>query len=221
MNILVKFPTRGRPQQFLNTLLAWLEKVSGRHPMQVVVTLDVDDMSMQTHGVREVLDSIPEVGYRYGIHGTKVEAINADMDLADPGWELLVLASDDMVPECDGWDDVMASDMCTQFPDGDGALWYFDGYCKSVCTLSVMGRQWYDRFGYIYHPAYTSLWCDNEHTEVAKRAGRLWKSERVLVRHCHPYHTKTKRDELLTRNESFFQRDKEVFERRQKAGFPR
>jgi len=219
MNILVKFPIRGRVERFFSTLDTYRSHESGKHLVQYVVSCDTDDPDMLDASGR--LDSYDRLGYRYLLNGSKIAACNADMDLADPNWEVLILASDDMLPQVVGWDDRIASDMRREFPDTDGCLWYYDGRVKSICTLSIMGRAYYDRFGYIYHPAYTSLWCDNEFTEVAMAAGKMWKSDDVIIRHEHPSYGYGEKDSLYEHNESLYGIDHAVFDRRQKEGFPK
>ena len=59
--------------------------------------------------------------------------------------------------------------MIKHFPDTDGVLWFFDGWRKDLNTLCIIGRKYYERFGYIYHPDYKSFWCDAEFTEVANK----------------------------------------------------
>lgn len=221
MNILVKFPVRSRAKRFFATLDMYRKMESKEHDVQYVITLDANDMQMNTPEIVERLDGYERLGFRYGSNAGKIDACNADMDLAHPGWSVGILASDDMLPQVVGWDDRIASDMCREFPDTDGCLWYYDGRVESICTLSIMGRKYYNKFGYIYHPAYMSLWCDNEFTEVAMAAGKMWKSPDVIIKHEHPSYGIGEKDALLQYNESFYNVDKTVFERRQKEGFPR
>ena len=221
MNILVKFPIRGRPKRFFETLDSYRSKESGKHQVQYVISLDAYDPPMNTREVVERLISYDRLGFRYGHNAGKIEACDADMDLAHPNWELLILASDDMLPQVVGWDDRIAKDMHREFPDTDGCLWYYDGRVKSICTLSIMGRKYYDSIGYIYHPAYTSLWCDNEFTDVAMAAGKMWKSDDVVIRHDHPSYGIGEQDSLYRHNESFYHEDQKVYERRKAEGFPR
>ena len=39
-------------------------------------------------------------------------------------WDILLLASDDMIPVCDGYDQIIRDDMFTYHRNGDGVLWY-------------------------------------------------------------------------------------------------
>ena len=125
-----------------------------------------------------------------------------------------------MIPQVEGWDDIIRQDMEEGFPDLDGALWYQDGYQDRICTLNIMGKKYYDRFGYIYHPDYHSLFCDNEFTEVAQGFGKMGHYVEVLFRHEHfANNSKVKRDALYDRNEALFNLDKQTYERRKSEGF--
>jgi len=221
MNILVKFPIRGRVKRFFETLDAYRSKESGKHLVQYLITLDANDKDMNTPEIEGRLRGYDRLGFRYGSNAGKIEACDADMDLADPNWEVVLLASDDMLPQVVGWDDRIATDMRREFPGTDGCLWYHDGRVKSICTLSILGRAYYDRFGYIYHPAYTSLFCDNEFTDVAIAAGKMWKSEDVIIRHDHPSYGIGEQDDLYHHNQSLYHADQKVYEKRKAEGFPK
>ncbi len=226
MKLLIKFPTRGRPDQVLPLLERYRDMLSGRHDVCFLITLDVDDPTMQNSVVMKRLNRLSEG--RSGISSivsignskTKIQAVNADMDKAPSDWDVILLASDDMVPQKQGYDAIIFEHMLSHYPDLDGTLWFFDGYTRKVCTLVVMGKPYYERFGYIYHPDYLSLWCDNEWTEVAKKLGKLQYVDCTIIKHEHFANTKTiKADTLYKRNEAFYEQDKALYHLRKKNGF--
>lgn len=142
-------------------------------------------------------------------------------------WDIILLLSDDMEVASKGWDDRVRKDMARCFPDTDGCLWYYDGFQTKRCTLSCMGRKYYDRFGYLYHPSYRSLFCDDEFTEVAKREGKIVFIQVPIALHQNPYWGgKVPMDALYRRNgvgigEANWKEDEENFKRRRDAGWPR
>jgi len=206
--ILVKFPTRARPAKFFSTLAKYRELESGKHRVLYVVTCDIDDPTMNNPAVQAKFTAMDRLQVRYGRSTTKIEAVNADMDLGGPDWQILFLASDDMIPT-KSWDDIVACEM-----EGHDAVWFYDGRATGCCTLSVMSRKKYLEQGYIYHPEYASLFCDNEWTETAHPKF----VPQVVVRHEWP--GPKERDDLMYRNNALWNRDKAVYERRKKAGFP-
>lgn len=218
MRFLFKYATRQRPKWFMETLDKWHKLLSGKHDYLFVVSIDQDDTTMNNQEMMDYCKSKQNVEVCIGNSKTKIQAINADMDGRD--FDILVVVSDDMTPQVRGYDDIMARDMQTNFPDLDGALHYNDGqHGRDVLiTLSVMGKKLYDRFGYIYHPSYMSVYCDDEFTDIV----RIWKKvvyiDKIIVRHEWK---KYGSDTLYRRNDQFYNNgvDKKTYEERKKNNF--
>lgn len=221
MRILVKIPTRSRGSKIVSFVKDLIDKTEELDRVQILISCDVDDPTMGA-GVVTDLVALGPVKVVKGESKSKIHACNRDIELADP-WDIVVLVSDDMIPTAKGWDNVVRYQMTKHYPDTDGALWFHDGHQNRICTLSILGRKYFDRFGYLYHPDYVSLWCDNEFTEVAMRAGKMVFSSIVLFYHAHPMWTgeRSKMDPLYQHNETFYHADKAVFDRRKAQNFPR
>lgn len=220
--LLIKFPTRGRPDKFFTVLDTYIYKSRDLNRVAFLISLDTDDPSMNNPTVRAKLDSYNTKGvkivYFFGDNKTKMQAINADMEKIS-GWDIVLLASDDMIPVVDDYDYTIRKDMNDHFRDMDGVLWYSDGGQNNINTLCILGKKYYDRFGYIYHPDYISLWCDNEFTDVSIQLNRVYRSDRVIIEHQHPVYQKTSYDELYLRNESYFHIDQKTYEKRKITNF--
>ncbi len=218
MKILVKFPTRSRPQQFLKVLNLLHEKATDKD-ITYLVSWDKDDPTMNGSVIAQAVD-ITDIISVPGTSHSKIHACNRDMDKVI-NWDIVVLISDDMIPQIEGWDEAIRQAMTKYHPDTDGCLWFNDGYQDRICTLCIIGRKYYDRFGYIYHPDYHSLFCDNEFTEVARGLDKLTYFTTVLFSHEHfANNPRVKRDALYDRNEALFNIDKQTYERRKAEGFP-
>ena len=218
MRILIKFPTRSRPNKFFETLERYLATASGKHDIRVLVSCDIDDVSMFNMAVQRQFATMPQVSVHYGRSKSKVQAINADMEHAGE-YDVLLLASDDMLPKEHGYDDIICEEMTRHFPDLDGVLHFNDGRVgRKLNTLCILGRPYYERFGYIYHPAYTSLWCDNEFQAVSEGLGKAAYIDRVIIHHAWIDHVG--QDPLMRRNNAFYKRDERVFKYRMANGFP-
>ena len=64
--------------------------------------------------------------------------------------------------------------MSFNYPDTDGVLWFNDGFQGNrLNTLCILGKKYYERFNYIYHPDYISLYCDEEQTNVARNMNKM------------------------------------------------
>ena len=227
MKLLIKFPTRQRPTLFFDTLAKYINMASGKHQIEFIISMDSDDNVMNTNAVRSRLDDLilqgVDIKYFYGNSTSKIQAINADMDKASDDWDLLFNGQDDMIPTAQGYDDVMLTKLADLFPDTDGALWLNDQYMgyDQNCTIVTCGKKYYDRFGYVYHPSYNSLFADNEYTEVGVSLGLLKYIPDRIVKHDWVGQNQSL-DPLLLRNEEpeRYKADKEVFDRRKAKGFP-
>jgi len=194
MNILLKCPTRSRPQRVLATLARYVQLALRPDKIGVVVSCDTDDSSMTRNLVQEELRRVlsPMAWSRifYSPNTSKIEACNANMEEVDYPWDIVILVSDDMSPQVRGWDETIRNHMQAQFPDTDGLLWVNDG-CQGdkLNTLCIYGRALYQRLGHIYEPAYKSLFCDTELTDRCKTGDLKDKTLYVpycLIRHEHP-----------------------------------
>jgi hypothetical protein len=165
--ILYKFATRSRPKRFQQALDSILNNADGTN-FRILVTIDDDDEQMQTVSKEP---QHPSVTFISGVSQSKIHAINRDMELAmDWDWQILVNFSDDMLITSKNFEPTVREAFYVSGAwEYDVFLHLPDGYANErLCTLSIMGREYYKRFNYIYHPSYVSVYCDNEATEVAK-----------------------------------------------------
>lgn len=220
MKILFKYPTRARWSWFQKTLSIYYDMISDECDFQFFITLDKDDKRMNNEKVKAFLSSQPNLTYNYGESKTKIEACNADVGLVRE-WDILVLVSDDMIPIIRDFDKIIVELMTKHFPDTDGALHFNDGcYGKDkTITFSIIGRKMYERFGYVYHPAYRSFYCDNEFTDEVYALNRCHYDPRIIVKHRWSGGPKSK-DALYRRN-SRMKGDEVVYNRRKLIGFPK
>lgn len=212
MRILLKCPTRSRPQQFMSVLQKYVSLASRPDLLGVCVSCDADDTTMIPAGVQYAIKNATHstawTEIFYGSSTNKIEAVNADMASINWEWDIVVLVSDDMVPKVKGYDDILRSHMV---PNTDGILWVNDGtQGRNLNTISIMGRKMYESFGYIYHPAYKSLFCDTEFTDLCKGslASKCVYIHDVLIQHEHPGTGFPERgDALYARNQTYWSQD--------------
>lgn len=220
--LLVRMPTRGRPEQAIRVLERYRSMAESHVKIEVV--MDADDSTMNCGPVLQRLcdlDCVITIGH----HKSKIEAVNGGRV---DDWAILVLASDDMWPVVEGYDQRIIADMHKHFPLLDGALNYDDGYNKShrrdgkpvLNTLPIMGRHLWEQFGYVYEPKYKSLYSDDEFTEVMTRMKRMvFIDEDVLIEHRHPAAGKVALDVIYKHNDRLAPADRKLFEERQARGF--
>lgn len=193
MRILLKCPTRSRPQRVIATLTEYMKLANHPEQIGVAVSCDEDDSSMERNLVQEELHRVLSKSEWHRIffskNKSKIEACNANMNEIEYPWDIVVLVSDDMIPQLKGYDDVIRNHMRAKFPNTDGLLWFNDGtQTDKLNTLCVYGRELYKSFGYIYNPNYKSLFCDTELTDLCKTtlASKCTYIPYCIIRHQHP-----------------------------------
>jgi hypothetical protein len=216
--LLVKFPTRNRPEKFFKALDSYYSLLSGKQNVKFLITCDTDDITMNNPDVIEKLKQYNNLEIIFGNNKTKIEAINYGLD--NQKFNIILLASDDMIPVVQGYDDIIVNSMYEHIPDFDGILWFNDGVQgKNLNTLCILGNHYYNRFNYIYNPEYKSLWCDAEFTAVGNILGKQKYINQVIIRHEHHSVIGSGNDELYIRNEKYESEDKQTFIRRQQNNF--
>jgi hypothetical protein len=219
MKILLKCPTRSRPQRVLKTLGTYLRFAARPDLLGVAVSCDVDDPTMTTTDeLRALLAPCAWSRIFSSPNRSKIEACNANMAEIDWDWDIVVLVSDDMVPQVRGYDDVIRTQMTNRFPDRNGILWFNDG-CQgsNLNTLCIYGRTFYDQRGFIYDPAYKSLFCDTELTDHCRTTlvDRCAYIQSCIIRHEHPGTGYAQyMDDLYARNQTYWSEDMYTYIRR-------
>jgi glycosyltransferase involved in cell wall biosynthesis len=218
MKLCIKLPTYGRPEQFLSLLPVYYQLLSGEVDYEIVVSCNSDDPTMNCDRIREELSKFPRLSLCFGNFTGKIEACNAH--LADREWDILMVTSDDMVPEVFGYDRLIVERMSRFFPDKDGVLHFNDGYTRDTLnTLPILGRRYFERFGYVYHPFYRSLWADNEYLDVARLLDRVAYFDEVIIRHEHHANVGVTPDSVYDRNQVFWDRDRMNYRERKARSF--
>jgi len=180
--------------------------------IQIIVSVDDDDHTIKKHEIQSIHKNITICS---GISNGKIDAINRDIPDTST-FDILLLASDDMIPIVSGYDDIIRSKMTQYFPDGDGVVWFNDRYRKyKLNTLVICGSKYYSRFGYIYNPEYKALWCDNEFMDEANRLGRQIYFDDVIIEHQHYLNNwSLHSDNLYLRNIESNDSDKQLYNKR-------
>lgn len=221
--ICFKYPSRGRPEQFKTCFETYTRLLSKKHDYHFVISMDTNDTTMNTDDIKTFLTEKRkeyQLEYYYGESKNKIDAVNRDM-LA-PSYDILVLISDDMIPQVENFDDIIVEEFKRSFPDYDGMLNFNDGLRKDwprLCTLTVYGLKYYQRFGYIYHPDYISVYCDDEQTQVGRMLQKIKDIDQVIIK--HEWDQPQFQDELRrsTEHEDMYKKDEETFKRRKSCNF--
>lgn len=221
MRILCKYPTRGRPGHFIARLREWSSLAYDPANIAFLVSYDADDATMNDVVISQAEAVHPSVVCVKGNSKTKIEACNADLADYKADWDVVLLISDDMVCRREAWDDMIRKRMALFFPDYDGALWFWDGSQKKINTLECVGKTRWKKFGYLYHPSYSSFFCDDESSAVGLRDKKLMFVDEPICTHEHPaWGGGMKPDATYQRNNKYWNQDKANFAKRKTEGFP-
>ena len=230
MKLLIQFPTLDRVDKFLRVLNEYVDKCSDENSLFFNINCDAEDFSMTAEPVqKKILDILAKKdnvdgAIYYDYNTEKISAINAHID--DQDFDIVICASDDMLPQMKHWDKEISNAMQEYFPDLDGCVHFNDGNTNgSLITFSILGRELYNHFGYIYHPDYKSLYCDDEFTHEVKRLGKEKYIDKVIITHEHYSVEGTENegqiDFAAKKTLHYSGRDGLVFEERKKMGFPK
>ncbi len=207
------FASRERPKKFFDCLNV-INAMSESDNYFVWGKLDLDDPKIEEY--KSKLDEYPELTVKWGLSNGKIHAINRDLEDLPP-FDIICCHSDDMRFLLYGFDNVIrehcGSDDYVHFPDG-----YAN---ERLSTYSIMGKDYFNRFGYIYHPDYVSVYCDNEQFEVAKILGRHKFVNQKILRHEHAIAGYGVADDLLRRTEDAtnYKLDHQIYIRRKAINF--
>lgn len=218
MNLLIKFPSRSRPEQFKKALDSYIRYSSNLDKIQFIFTLDSNDERLDEYF--KIIQSRPinqliVVGESRG----KISAINRDLSLLkDLKYDVILLASDDMIA-VQRYQDAIEQKF-NELGD-DRVFWFSDGNQKRLNTLVIIGRKYFEHFLYLYHPSYVSLWCDNEFHDVAIMLGKMnTEPYECIIEHQHFAHNRQyKSDDLYRENDKYWDVDKNNYYTRKQNNF--
>ncbi len=179
--ILYKLTSRSRPERCKETIASIVGNSSADKEYLILLSCDEDDETMKDFSYDYYTDG--RLVIKKGFSKNKIDAINRDVQEFEWDWDILVNVSDDMIIE-KGFDSVVRAAFAETL---DLFLHLPDGYANErLASMSIMGRDYYNRFGYIYHPSYESVYCDNEAMDVAKMLHKYVYVNTHVFKHIHP-----------------------------------
>lgn len=203
MKFSIIHPSRSRPDKSAKTIDTWILYADG--DPEVILSLDEDDPLRNAY--RTAYTEMIVLNNK-----SSVEAINNAAKIAKG--EILIVVSDDT--DCfPGWDTAILKEVQGKT---DWILKTQDGIQKWIITFPVIHRDYYNRFGYIYHPSYKHLFCDTELTCVADITGRKITSN-LLFPHNHYSIGKSQIDDVYRKNDATNTEGENIFIERYKRNF--
>lgn len=231
MKLLVSIATRNRSTGYwLNEYLS-KKKLNNTH---FHISIDKDDLYSSNF---LMLENINNITVNISEPKGKIEAINRSVSTYEGEWDVVLVGSDDMIPQVYGYDEIILSDMNDAIAEKKSVLWY--DVCdmdrarhipsprgsaaflrRAIIMMPVMTRHYYEKFGYVYHPDYQYFWCDNEFTDIARRKKAYkWIGKRI-IEHMHPAWVEgVENDETYIRANQYFKKDMQTYNKRKKQNF--
>ena len=168
-------PSRRRVALAEQAIAEWTGKCSGRHEVEYVLSIDIDDDVAEYRRVAESRG----VQLVVGANRSMVEAVNRAARVATG--DVLVVVSDDF--GCpDQWDAHLALVLGER---RDAAVLVHDGIDGRILTLPILGRVLYHQLGYVYHPGYFSMFCDDDLAHQTRQMGKLIDARHLVFPHRH------------------------------------
>jgi hypothetical protein len=218
LNILFKYPSRGRPERFFEGMDSIVSNLYDTDNYLISVTLDSDDTTMNNTEVVSRITTYRNTEINFGYSKSKIDAINRSMPLQYE-WDIIICMSDDMRFTFYGFDQIIRQ----EFLDGDldRLLHVMDQDAKHIlATMYIAGRAFYDRFGYIYHPSYKSLFSDNEVQDIAQMMGKYKLVDCLgLILHLNPAYGHFQKDDMFITQQAYWNEDEANYRLRKAINF--
>lgn len=178
MKISIIHASYGRPELARETHHKWRRAASDLIQIEWLLSIDKSDPLFEAYKplANDIINA--EGLVVQNDTNTSVAAINYSASVCSG--DLIMVISDDFEPVHH------FDEMLELFLSGksDFIVKTQDGTQGWIITLPIMDRMYYNRFGYIYHPSYTHMFCDTELTCVADYLGRKLISD-ILFKHNH------------------------------------
>lgn len=199
-------PSRSRPTKSFNAIAKWIN-YARLSDLEVIVSIDESDPLKSEY--LKLYSQNERVGVKVITNPNRsaVEAINNAAKVSTG--EILIVVSDDT--DCiKGWDNVISQATGTH---KDYVLKVNDGIQDWIVTMPIMDRTYYNRFGYVYYPEFSHMFCDTYLTHVADALDRLIIRNDIIIPHLHYSVRKSEKDEVTRRADSTFNDGKNIYMR--------
>lgn len=217
MKISIIHPTRGRKQMAFETATKWVDRCDNKTNVEYLFSVDTTDLDYW--GGDDFKQLFWSRGYLLGCwkalrndNKSAIEAINNAAKVATG--DLIVVVSDDF--DCpEHWDTLLLNALKGR---EDFLVKTQDGIQKTLITLPIMDRKYYERFCYVYEPGYYHMFSDQEMTAVGHMLGKVIDLPLVFP-HNHYSVGGMKKDAINAKNDATWIQGQNYFDERLKSNF--
>lgn len=212
------FPSRSRPAKFF-AALDNIRAMSVSTEYFIWGKLDENDPTANEYKKR--IDEYPELTVKWGLSEGKVHAINRSMEDLPP-CDIIIIMSDDVVWDVRGFDKEIRNAFIKNCPNFNCTVHFPDDHGGgNTIIVSILGINLFKQLGYLYHPSYESVFCDDDFTEMSRLMNRYFFINKRLFSHNHPIWGKVSWDDLYRHSErpEVYKKDRETFKKRKANNF--
>jgi glycosyltransferase involved in cell wall biosynthesis len=201
-NFSIIHPSRGRAALAHETAMRWITTAVNQS-FEYILSVDIDDPQLPVYRTLFEKTRFKVVVNR---NSNVVQAMNYGAQFVSN--DIIIGISDDMMP-IDKWDEKIANEItedvqALQVRDGivnkpNSAYVQKYGKPELIMTLPILTKQLYLKLGYIYYPAYTGMFADNDLAECCNHLGVL-KQSNLEFEHVHFTNGKTSIDNTYRRH---------------------
>lgn len=170
--ILIKLNVQGEPDHLFHVLDAYYLNLSRQIPYHILVSYDSDAQKLEDPAIKDRLKSYQHLTVLPSSGKTKVEAYNQGISDLISQYDVVFVSSDAIEPAIHGYDKMIADAILKNAKDQDAVLNIVPDGKESVNAAPAIGKKFYQRFGYVYNPAYKNSCYDHELTYISRILGK-------------------------------------------------
>jgi hypothetical protein len=197
--------TRNTPDRALATKKTWLERATNPENVEHIFGIQADDTeSHLAFGEENVANSVPPPDW------ASSSVANWNAAAAISNGDILVVIADDLTPP-QGWDEELQ-----KLPAGteEWACYVPDSLRDDgLMCHPVLSRALYNKRGYVFHPNYYGVFCDNDFTTRTQLEAPILQVKGLKWQHDHPMNGTRPTDAIvdLQNSETAYQYGVNVF----------
>ena len=181
--------TRNMPTRALATKNTWLERATNPENVEHIFGIQSDDAeSHAAFGEEDVANSVPPPAW------ASSSVANWNAAAAISTGDILVVIADDLTPP-QGWDTQLQ-----KLPDGnkEWACYVPDSLREDgLMCHPVLSRALYSKRGYVFHPDYYGVFCDNDFSIRSLLETTILQVKGLKWQHDHPSNKSRPRDAIV------------------------
>lgn len=188
--------TSARPNKWKEIYDAWIGAAAHPETVEYVLCIDArwgfdgpSDKFKKVHGIREQDKVVFNFRRKCYVDGVNTAATTST-------GLVLIVNADDQYP-CANWDEELARVLP---PSPDFVIRVSTGTPTEVerhlMVMPIMSRPRYDRQGYVFYPAYESMYADQDFCEAAEADGVVVEARHLMFPHKHWINNQRGADEV-------------------------